>query len=208
MIGRSRDALYASTEARLRAMQQTLSQFSLPLLRVALGVVYIWFGALKFTDSSPVGELVAKTVPFLPSHLFVPALGGFEVLVGIGLLIGRRLALVALLMVAHLAGTFLVLVTEPSAAFQHGDPLMLTMTGEFVVKNVVLITAGLVLITHIRSVEGAHADRAPAAEGVAVGGPAPAVEPAFAGEPALAAVAEPADGLVVEAGSVAGPDRR
>jgi uncharacterized membrane protein YkgB len=186
MIGRSRDALYAATESRLRAFHHTLSQVSLPLLRIALGVVYIWFGALKFTDSSPVGELVAKTVPFLPSHWFVPALGGFEVLVGIGLLIGKRLAIVALLMVAHLAGTFLVLVTQPSVAFQNGDPLMLTMTGEFVVKNVVLITAGLVLVGHIRFVEGALADRAPAA-----------------GERA----AEPAGGRAVEAGPVTVPDR-
>ena len=194
MIARSRDALYALSEARLRAMHQTLTQVSLPLLRIALGVVYIWFGALKFSDSSPVGELVAKTVPFLPSHLFVPALGGFEVLVGIGLLVGRRLAIVALLMVAHLAGTFLVLVTQPSVAFQNGDPVMLTMTGEFVVKNVVLITAGLVLISHIAFVEGAHADRASTPEDVAAE-LAPVGEPVLAGEPALAG-AEPAEGRV------------
>jgi putative oxidoreductase len=200
MIARSRDALYASTEARLRALEHTLSQVSLPLLRIALGVVYIWFGALKFTASSPVGELVAKTVPFIPSHFFVPALGGFEVLVGIGLLIGRRLSIVALLMVAHLAGTFLVLVTQPGVAFQHSDPVMLTMTGEFVVKNVVLITAGLVLIGHIKFVESAHADRAPAATDVAA-------EPALAGEPALVTGVEPVDGRVMEAGPVAVPDR-
>lgn len=49
-------------------------------------------------------------------------------------------------MIAHLSGTFLVLVTQPAVAFQDGNPLALTMTGEFVVKNVVLIAAGLVLI--------------------------------------------------------------
>jgi uncharacterized membrane protein YkgB len=137
----------------LLAVQAILERISLPLLRIALGVVYIWFGALKFTDSSPVWDLVARTMPFLPPHLFVPALGGFEVLLGIGLLVGRRLALVALLMVAHLAGTFLVLVTQPDVAFQHGNPLMLTMAGEFVVKNIVLMTAGLVLIGRIRHAE-------------------------------------------------------
>jgi len=169
MISRTRDAWYASTEVRLRAAHQTLSQVSLPLLRIALGVVYIWFGALKLTDSTPVGQLVANTVPFLPSHVFVPALGAFEVLLGIGLLIGRWLAAVALLMVAHLAGTFLVLGTQPDVACQHSNPLMLTMTGEFVVKNVVLITAGLVLVGHIRFVEGALADRAPARGAVPAG---------------------------------------
>jgi uncharacterized membrane protein YkgB len=145
-----RSVLPAPVEARLLALHRLLERVSLPLLRVALGVVYIWFGALKFSDSTPVGELVARTVPFLPPHLSVPALGAFEVLLGIGLLSGRRLALVALLMVAHLAGTFLVLVTQPDVAFQHGNPLMLTMAGEFVVKNIVLMTAGLVLVGRIR----------------------------------------------------------
>ncbi len=132
---------------RLQSLSQTAGRASFPLLRMSLGVVFIWFGALKFTAGSPVGELVAKTVAFLPADLLVPALGGFEVILGIGLLIGRRLEIVALLMMAHLTGTFLVLVTQPEVAFQNHNPFMLTMTGEFVVKNLVLITAGLVLAT-------------------------------------------------------------
>ncbi len=141
----SRSVLPPAVDDRLRALHLVLSRISLPLLRISLGVVFVWFGALKFSAATPVGDLVAHTVPFLPAHWFVPALGGFEVLVGVGLLIGRRLGIVAALMVAHLTGTFLVLVTQPDVAFQHGDPLMLTMAGEFVVKNVVLISAGLVL---------------------------------------------------------------
>ena len=133
--------------SRLETLGSLVGRASIPLMRASLGVVFIWFGALKLTNASPVGELVAKTVPFLPSNVFVPALGIFEMLLGLGLLIGRRLEIIALLMVAHLSGTFLVLVTQPSVAFQHGNPLMLTMTGEFVVKNIVLISAGLVLAT-------------------------------------------------------------
>jgi uncharacterized membrane protein YkgB len=140
-----------------------------------LGVVFIWFGALKFSSASPVGELVAHTVPFLPAKLFVPALGGFEVLLGLGLLLGRQLEIVAGLMVLHLTGTFLVLVTQPSIAFQHGNPFMLTMTGEFVVKNVVLITAGIVLATlRITPAEGfsAAAFTAGARDGAGFNAPA------------------------------------
>jgi putative oxidoreductase len=132
---------------RVETLGQTVGRISFPLLRGSLGVVFIWFGALKFTESTPVGALVAKTVPFVPPHILVPALGAFEVILGLGLLIGRRLEIVALLMCAHLTGTFLVLVTQPDVAFQNHNPLMLTMTGEFVVKNIVLITAGLLLAT-------------------------------------------------------------
>jgi uncharacterized membrane protein YkgB len=132
---------------RLHGVSTILTRASLPLLRVSLGVVFIWFGALKFTNSTPVAELVANTVPFLPAWWFVPALGAFEVVLGLALLVGRWLGIVALLMVAHLSGTLLVLVTQPHVAFQDGNPLMLTMTGEFVVKNLVLMAAGLVLAT-------------------------------------------------------------
>jgi putative oxidoreductase len=147
---------------RLQAAAEILTRASLPLLRVSLGVVFIWFGALKFTSSTPVAELIANTVPFLPARWFVPALGAFEVVLGVALLIGRRLGIVALLMVGHLTGTLLVLVTQPQVAFKDGNPLMLTMTGEFVVKNLVLMAAGLVLATAATAATAAGAATAPA----------------------------------------------
>jgi uncharacterized membrane protein YkgB len=124
-----------------------LFRASLPLLRISLGMVFLWFGTLKIADATPVAELVARTVPFIPADWFVPALGVFESVLGLALLIGRRMGLIAAVMVAHLAGTLLVLVTQPQVAFHNGNPLVLTMTGEFVVKNLVLISAGLVLAT-------------------------------------------------------------
>jgi uncharacterized membrane protein YphA (DoxX/SURF4 family) len=117
------------------------------LLRISLGLIFLWFGILKFTPVSPVAKLVADTVPFVPAKLLVPTLAALEVLLGLGLLIGRWTTAVVAVMVAHLSGTFLVLVVQPAVAFQDGNPLELTMTGEFVVKNLVLITAALVLLT-------------------------------------------------------------
>lgn len=117
------------------------------LMRGALGLVFIWFGALKITNVTPVAELVANTIAFvpIPASVLVPALGAFEVLAGLALIIGRWLRPVLAAMVAHLTGTFLVLVTQPAVAFQDGNPLLLTTEGEFVVKNVVLI-AGTLLV--------------------------------------------------------------
>jgi putative oxidoreductase len=131
---------------RVRLLE-VLIRASLPLLRISLGIVFLWFGTLKIAQATPVGDLVARTVPFVPADRLVPALGAFEVLLGLGLLAGRRMGIVAALMVAHLSGTLLVLVTQPQLAFRDGNPLVLTMTGEFVVKNLVLISAGLVLAT-------------------------------------------------------------
>lgn len=117
---------------------------SLPGLRIALGVVFVWFGALKVSGDTPVGDLVAGVVPWLPAELFVTGLGAFEVVLGIVIIAGYRLTWAIGVMVAHLAGTFLVFVTQPEVAYT-SNPLMVTMEGEFVAKNLVLITAGLVV---------------------------------------------------------------
>ena len=64
----------------------TLRIISIPLLRTALGIVFLWFGALKLAGASPVAGLIETTYSFFPSHVFLVILGIWEVLIGIGLL--------------------------------------------------------------------------------------------------------------------------
>jgi putative oxidoreductase len=113
-------------------------------------LVFVWFGLLKLTNATPVAALVAGAVPWFDPSWFVPLLGAVEVLLGAALIAGRWLTATATVLVCHLSGTFLVLVTQPDIAFQHDNPLLLTTDGEFVVKNLVLIAAGLVLASHRR----------------------------------------------------------
>ena len=122
-----------------------LQAISLPLLRLAIGAVFIWFGALKLSNDTPVADFVANTLPWFNRAWVVPALGAFEVAIGLAMIAGRFLTLVCAALVAHLAGTFLSLIMQPDVTFQHGNPLMLTTEGEFVVKNLVFIAAGLVI---------------------------------------------------------------
>ncbi|MFI9811849.1 DoxX family membrane protein [Saccharothrix variisporea] len=117
------------------------------LLRGSLGLVFVWFGALKVADVTPVADLVARTVPWLDRQPLLISLGAAEVVLGVALWLGRRVRWVAAVALVHLLGTFLVLVVQPQAAFQAGNPLLLTTEGEFVVKNIVLITACLVLMS-------------------------------------------------------------
>ena len=63
--------------------------------------------------------------------------------IGVGLVSGKALRVILSLLFLQLAGTFLVLIILPEAAFQGGNPLFLTTEGEFVIKNLVLIAAGL-----------------------------------------------------------------
>lgn len=88
---------------------------------------------------------MAGTVYWVSPRWFVPLLGWWELAVGLSLVLGIALRLTLLLFWLQLAGTLLVLVLRPDLAFQSGNPLLLTVAGEFVVKNLVLIAAGLVV---------------------------------------------------------------
>ena len=79
-------------------------------------------------------------------HLLVPALGWVEVVLGLALLAGRPRRLALLAAAVHLSGTFLTFVEAPSMVISGSNPLMLTANGEFVLKNLVLICAALILL--------------------------------------------------------------
>lgn len=131
-----------------------LSRWSLPALRWSLAIVFIWFGALKIFGVSPVVDLVASTVYWVDPDWFVPVLGVVEVLVGLGLATRWGLRLVLLVLVAQMLGTFLVFALLPDIAFQGDNPLKLTVEGEFVVKNLVLLAAAMVVGTGVDRSEG------------------------------------------------------
>lgn len=150
--------------ARIESLDDLVISFlrraSLPLLRVSLGVIFIWFGALKVANATPVAQLVADTLYWIDSSLLVPLLGIFEVLVGIALLSGRFLKLALMLLVGHMLGTFLVLVVQPQIAFRESNPLLLTTEGEFVVKNLVLLSGALVIGSQLQRIRNRPIDKA------------------------------------------------
>jgi uncharacterized membrane protein YkgB len=127
-----------------------LERYGITLLRLALAVVFIWFGVLKVIDRSPVEDLVKDTIYFLPGDTFFVILGVWEIVVGVGLLIPVVLRLTLLLFWLQMAGTFLSLIILPDLAFQDGNPFLLDVTGEFIIKNLVLIAAGLVIGSTVR----------------------------------------------------------
>lgn len=127
-----------------------LRKWSIPALRISVAIVFIWFGALKVFDVTPVTDLVGNTVYWVDPDWFVPALGVVEVIVGFGLLFRVALRSMLALFALQMVGTFLVLIVLPEVSFQDGNILKLTVEGEFVVKNLVLLSAGLVVGATVR----------------------------------------------------------
>ena len=132
------------------AVSGFMERYGITALRIAVAIVFIWFGALKVIDRSPVEGLVKDTIFFLPEDTFFVVIGVWEIIIGVGLLVPVLLRLTLALFWLQMAGTFLSLIVLPDRAFQDGNPLLLDVTGEFIVKNLVLIAAGLVIGSTVR----------------------------------------------------------
>ena len=129
-----------------------MSIYGIHLLRWSIAIIYLWFGWLKLINASPAAQLVVHTVFWLPPQAALIFVGVWEVLIGLGLLLPHPLALrIALfLMWLQIAGTFQVFFLLPEVAFQGGNLLLPTLEGQYAIKNLVLITAGLVIGSTVR----------------------------------------------------------
>ncbi|MEK7648892.1 MAG: hypothetical protein AAB400_03160 [Patescibacteria group bacterium] len=121
-----------------------MHQWGIPLLRYALAIVFIWFGLLKVMNASPAAPIIAATYWFLPQSAFMAVLGIWECLIGILLMAHRGLRVALLLLWLQMLGIFIALLLYPPMFFG-SNPFLLTFEGEFVIKNIVLIAASLVV---------------------------------------------------------------
>lgn len=126
-------------------MINKLRLIGIPVLRISIGIVFLWFGWLKILGVSPVVELVSNAYPFFPEPIFMIVLGCWEAAIGLGLIFNTSLRLVILALWIQMTGVFGSLISTPSVFFQSGNPLLLTFEGEFIVKNIIIIAASLVV---------------------------------------------------------------
>jgi uncharacterized membrane protein YkgB len=120
----------------------TAQRIAAPFLRISLGIILLWIGALKFVDPSPVVELLGASLPFLASAGFVYIVGVFEVLAALALILGIGVRYVGLLVLALFAGTLTIFAISPAVT---GFPF-LNMAGEFLLKDLVLFAATFTVI--------------------------------------------------------------
>lgn len=124
-------------------------------MQIALAVVFVWFGALKIFQLSPADDLVRRTVYWFPPEVFVPLLGWWEVAIGFCLLVRPLLRVGLLLLFFQLPGTFLPLVLLPQVCFTN-FPFVLTLEGQYIIKNLLIIALGLVIGGRVRRYDAAE----------------------------------------------------
>lgn len=126
-----------------------LNTYGYRILQVSLGIVFIWFGLLKPFHASPASALVAQTVYWVDPSWFIPFLGWWEVIIGLCLLYRPLIRIGLLLMAVQMAGTFLPLILLPEVVYGNSF-FELTMAGQYVIKNLVLIGAAMVIGSRLR----------------------------------------------------------
>ncbi|MGD8782722.1 MAG: DoxX family protein [Ignavibacteria bacterium] len=130
-----------------------MSKYGLDVLRIGLGIVFFWFGMLKFfPGASPAEQLVKNTVYFVDPGMFIPVLALWETLIGLGLIFNKFMRTTLLLLFLQMPGTALPLIILPGVVW-NSFPFVLTLEGQYIIKNLVLIGGGLVIGGNVRNRE-------------------------------------------------------
>lgn len=138
-----------------RRVTHWMARHGITLTRLALGIVFLWFGALKFIPGwSPAEDLATRTIERLsfgamPRPMALLLLATWEVLIGLGLLSGRFLRVTLFLLGVQMLGTLTPLVLFPGETFRV-VPFAPTLEGQYIIKNLVLIAAALVVGATVR----------------------------------------------------------
>jgi uncharacterized membrane protein YkgB len=120
-------------------------RYGITLLRISVGIVFVWFGALKLVPGlSPAEPLIRATLPFLPMNLFLPILAIWEMAIGVGFIIGRWPRVTIALMLLQMGGAMSPIFLAPEMIFQQ-FPFVWTLEGQYVFKDIILIAAGIVI---------------------------------------------------------------
>jgi len=118
------------------------------LVRIPIFIIFFWFGLLKIIDLSPAQQLVKDTVywmPFLSAASWTYVIGVWEVLIAICFLFKRTTLIAMILLFLQMSGTFLPLVILPEITFQNSNPFLPTLEGQYIIKNIIIITAALMI---------------------------------------------------------------
>jgi uncharacterized membrane protein YphA (DoxX/SURF4 family) len=138
-----------------RRITKWMARYGIVLLRISLGIVFFWFGVLKFFPGlSPAQDLAIRTIDMLTFGLLPPQaaiiiLAAWECLIGLGLIVGKFMRATLLLLFLQMLGTMTPLVFFPQEAFT-AVPYAPTLEGQYIIKNLVLISAGIVIGATVR----------------------------------------------------------
>jgi uncharacterized membrane protein YkgB len=140
----SREIIDKLDEGTIKIMRS----YSSIAIRLSFGIIFIWFGILKPLHLSPAEGLLKATVVWLPfgsPDNWLIIIGLWEVVIGICFLFQKTTRLAIILLLTQMVGTFMPLIFLPEVTFQSNNVLLPTLEGQYIIKNLIIISAALVL---------------------------------------------------------------
>jgi len=137
-----------------RRVTRWLAEHGLTLLRISIGLIFVWFGVLKFWPGlSPADLLASETIDklsfgLIPVDVARVLLAALETTIGIGLIAGRAMRFTLLLLVGQMLGTVTPLFLFPDLTWS--QPFVPTLEGQYILKNIVLVSAALTIGATVR----------------------------------------------------------
>jgi uncharacterized membrane protein YkgB len=125
-----------------------MKKWGIPALRISLAIIFFWFGILKPFGFSAAEDLLKATVSWLPfgePEVWLKIIGWWEVAIGITFLFKNTTRIAIALLLLQMAGTFMPLAFLPDITFQNGNYLLPTLEGQYIIKNVMILSAALVM---------------------------------------------------------------
>jgi len=122
-------------------------------MRLSMGLIFFWFGFQKFFKGVSSAETLAtrtiEVVSFglVTDTIAMPLLATWEVLIGLGFLTGYFIRITSLLLFLQMIGTFVPLFAFPKETF-FITPIVPTLAGQYIIKNLVVIGAGMVILAY------------------------------------------------------------
>lgn len=138
-----------------KIITQWMADHSVLLLRIALGIIFFWFGFLKFfPDLSSAEDLAVRTIEKItfgqiPDTMSIHILAIWECLIGIGLITGRFMRITLILLFLQMLGTILPIFLFPDITFIR-IPYAPSLEGQYIIKNLAIIAAAIVLGATVR----------------------------------------------------------
>ncbi|WP_329345335.1 DoxX family protein [Streptomyces microflavus] len=136
-----------SLRNRFASLAHRYTRISPTVLRVCIGLIFCWFGVLKFfpgasaAEDFALGAMTELTLGFVPAPVCLILLAVLETGIGLALLTGFLLRWALAAFFLHMAGVFLSLLVLPDAAWH--TAAVPTLEGQYVIKNIVLVAACL-----------------------------------------------------------------
>jgi len=125
-----------------------MRRWSTPAIRISFGIIFIWFGILKLLGVSSAESLVKATVVWLPlgtPEFWLTVIGWWEVVIGVTFLFSATTKIAIALLFLQMFGTFMPLIVLPEITFQGGNIFTPSLEGQYIIKNIMIISAALVL---------------------------------------------------------------